>query len=83
MNGLDEAGCSYAYYANKNMEGRDASYKEHKDIVERLREPLGKAFKLTEAQVANMTFPECSRYSDTIFARKFEVLPDIYNFTKE
>ena len=83
VNGLDEAACSYTYFANKYMEKQEGSYKEHVGLVKKLREPLGKAFKLDRQRIDNMTFYECSRYSDTVFSREFEGLPDLYDFTPE
>jgi hypothetical protein len=52
------------------------------DILERLRIPIGEAFKLTDEQVKSMNFNDCAYYCDTIFSRMFDGKPNLYDFTE-
>jgi hypothetical protein len=60
----------------------DLSYQDHLDVLERLRKPIGEAFKLTEDQIKSMNFNECVAYADVISSRMFEGTPNLYEFSE-
>ena len=48
-NGMDEASCAEAYNTNYEAEeDQDSAFFTHKDVLEKLRKPIGEAFNMTE-----------------------------------
>lgn len=66
----------------KLREKDDDVYKDHLDLLERTGKSLGAAMNLTNLEIENMTFFDFNKYSDVIFARKFEGLDYYHNFTQ-
>lgn len=50
-------------------------------MVDRLRLPVSRHFNLTKSEKVNMTFYDLVKYTDAIFARKFEGVSK-NNFTR-
>jgi hypothetical protein len=69
--------CALAVESDVNTHLLDSTYEPHLDLLERLRIPLSLALNVS----SNMSFYELVKYTDTIFARKFEGLEYYSQFT--
>lgn len=80
---LDTTACSFAAEAETYLGRKDSSYGKHNELVSRLNESVSNALNLTDDERTHMDFYNMTKYTDTIFARRFEGLPIYHEFTKE
>ena len=73
--------CAFADASEEYTKKKDSTYKNHLDIVERLRDPISEAFGLSKLKRDTMSYYDLIKYSDTVFARNFEGLDVYHKFT--
>lgn len=71
---MQGSACPYALDILANRFDKPESYAEHSDILERLRLPISKLFKLNEDAKNSLTFYDLIGYTDALVARRFEGL---------
>jgi hypothetical protein len=75
-------GCTYASTYNNDHWNKAATYASVEDLIlPILREPVGKAFSLSEEQRNSMNFVQLYEFSDVLLAENMEGSKPRYNFT--
>ena len=84
QSGLEEASCSEATESKNLAESDyDSTFSGHKDVLDKLRQPIAQAFNLSETQKNEMKMKEFIIYCDILISRKKAGLPDFSNFTDQ
>lgn len=53
---IDSAGCNYVKDEVDQLSKLNLPFKEHLDLIKDLKEPVGKAFNLSQTEIQNMTY---------------------------
>lgn len=81
---IQPGGCTYAFTYNSDHWNKIATYSAVSDfIMPILREPVGKAFGYTRAEIDALTFVNIYLLSDVLLAENMEGDTPRYNFTGE
>ena len=81
---IQPGGCNYAFTYNNDHWNKAPTYEGISEyILPILREPVGKAFGLTQKEIEAMTFVNIYQYSDVLLAENMEGDRPRYNFTNE
>lgn len=67
LNGMDEASCNEAYDVNvQSEEDQDIAFSTHRDVLDKLRDPICKAFNISNEDKKILKMKDFIGYSDIL-----------------
>lgn len=76
-------GCQYASEVDQRRGDEDSTYMDLLFTKESLIKPYSLNFGVPEETLKKLNFHQFERYSDMLFAERFEGIKQKYNFTQE